>query len=154
MHECNENIDENEMIHNGTLNDHKNVCWSCAVWIALFSVFLTISIGIGTFFIHFYWYSKNRVITNINPSTELLILAQWFIKHINGNIKQMSINNQTYYFFNDMINVRDSDSDLLKTGKKSYKNIYHHENICSVNLLYLNVNKADRSFEEKIEANT
>ena len=66
----------------------------------------------------------------------------------------MSINNQTYYFFNDMINVRDSDSDLLKTGKKSYQNIYHHENIYSVNLLYLNVNKADRSFEEKIEANT
>ena len=64
----------------------------------------------------------------------------------------MSINNQTYYFFNDMINVR--DSDLLKTSKKSYKNTDHHENIYSVNLLYLNVDTADRSFEEKMEANT
>ena len=48
-----------------------------------------------------------------------------------------------------MINVRDSDSDLLKTGKKSYKNIYHHENIYSVNLLYLNVNKAEEALKKK-----
>ena len=39
------------------------------------------------------------------------------------NIKQINIKNLTYYFFNDMINIEDFDSSLLKTGKKSYKNI-------------------------------
>ena len=30
-----------------------------------------------------------------------------------GNIKQINIKNQTYYFFNDIINIRDFDSSLL-----------------------------------------
>ena len=40
-----------------------------------------------------------------------------------GNIKQINIKNHTYYFFNDMIDIKDFDSNLLKTEKKSYKNI-------------------------------
>ena len=40
-----------------------------------------------------------------------------------GNIKQISIKNGTYYFFNDMINIKNFDSTLLKIDKKSYKNI-------------------------------
>ena len=40
-----------------------------------------------------------------------------------GNIKQISINNRAYYFFNDMINIKDFDSSLLKIDKKSSKNI-------------------------------
>ena len=39
-----------------------------------------------------------------------------------GNIKQINIKNRTYYYFND-INIKDSDSNLLKIDKKSYKNI-------------------------------
>ena len=40
-----------------------------------------------------------------------------------GNINQINIKNHTYYFFNDMISIKDFDSSLLKIGKKSYKNI-------------------------------
>ena len=40
-----------------------------------------------------------------------------------GSIKQINIKNRTYYFFNDMINIEDFDSNLLKIDKKSYKNI-------------------------------
>ena len=40
-----------------------------------------------------------------------------------GNIKQISIKNHTYCFFNDMTNIKDFDSSLLKIDKKSYKNI-------------------------------
>ena len=40
-----------------------------------------------------------------------------------GNIKQISIKNHTYYFFNDMTDIKDFDSSLLKIDKKSYKNI-------------------------------
>ena len=40
-----------------------------------------------------------------------------------GNIKQISIKNGTYYFFNDMIIIKDFASNLLKLDKKSYKSI-------------------------------
>ena len=45
----------------------------CTLYIVLFSVFLTISIGISTFFIDFYLYPKNEAITNFNPSTKAVI---------------------------------------------------------------------------------
>ena len=35
----------------------------------------------------------------------------------------MNIKNRTYYFGNDLINIKDLDPKLLKLGKKSYKNI-------------------------------
>ena len=78
-----------------------------------------------------------------------------------GNIKQINIKNQTYYIFNDMINVKSVDSNLLKKDKKSFKNndisyigyvtiksISDYENIHSVNPLYLIIGKAGRSIEE------
>ena len=40
-----------------------------------------------------------------------------------GNIKQINIKNQTYYFFNDMINIKDFDPSQIKIDKKLYKNI-------------------------------
>ena len=40
--------------------------------------------------------------------------------------KQINIKNGTYYFFND-INIKNFDSNLIKTDKESYKNI----DICS-----------------------
>ena len=35
------------------------------------------------------------------------------------NIKEINIKNQTYYFFDDMINIKDFDPILLKIDKKS-----------------------------------
>ena len=73
-----------------------------------------------------------------------------------GNIKQINIKSRTYYFFNDMINIKEFDSSLLKIDKKSYKNIgiYYigyitmksisdYENINSVNPLYLIISEVD-----------
>ena len=70
-------------------------------------------------------------------------------------VKVINIKTLTYYFFNDMINIKNFDSSLLKIDKKSYKNIHiyyigyitikkidDHENIHSVNPLYLIVNHA------------
>ena len=44
-----------------------------------------------------------------------------------GNIKQINIKNRTYYFFDDMINIKDFHPSLIKIYKKSFKNIgvYH-----------------------------
>ena len=40
-----------------------------------------------------------------------------------GKVKKIFIKNRTYYFYNDMINIKDFDLRLLKIDKKSYKNI-------------------------------
>ena len=40
-----------------------------------------------------------------------------------GQIKEINIKNKTFYFSNDMINIKNFDSNLLKIDKKSYKNI-------------------------------
>ena len=40
-----------------------------------------------------------------------------------GVAKQTDIKNRTYYFYNDMINIKKFDSNLLKIDKKSYKDI-------------------------------
>ena len=38
-----------------------------------------------------------------------------------GNIKQINIKNRTYYFFNDMINIKGFDSSLIKIDKSPTK---------------------------------
>ena len=82
-----------------------------------------------------------------------------------GNIKQINIKNSTYYFFNDMINIKKYDLNLPKIDKKSYKSIdiyfiryitmkciSDYENINSVNSLYLIINKAGGCIEERNES--
>ena len=39
-----------------------------------------------------------------------------------GNIKPINIKSRTYYFYNDMISIKDFDASLLKLEKNSYKN--------------------------------
>ena len=40
-----------------------------------------------------------------------------------AEVKQINIKNQTYYFYNDIINIKNFDAELLKIDKKPYKNI-------------------------------
>ena len=40
-----------------------------------------------------------------------------------GELKQINIKNRTYYFYNDIIDLKNFDVRLLKIGKKSYKDI-------------------------------
>ena len=40
-----------------------------------------------------------------------------------GNIKEITIKNRTYYFFDDLINITNFDPNLVKIDKKSYKSI-------------------------------
>ena len=67
-----------------------------------------------------------------------------------GKVKELNIKNRTYYYFNDIINIKDFHSNLLKIDKKQYKDIDIYyigyitiktfgdcENIHSVNPLYL-----------------
>ena len=70
-----------------------------------------------------------------------------------GGLKQWNIKNETYCFYDDIINIKNFQSNLLKIDKKPYKDldIYYigyvtikkfdkfsdHENIHSINSLYL-----------------
>ena len=38
-------------------------------------------------------------------------------------VKEINIKNQIHYFFNDMINIKNFDSSLLKIDKKSHKTL-------------------------------
>ena len=79
-----------------------------------------------------------------------------------GQVKEINIKNQTYYFFDDMINIKNFHSNLLKIDKKSYKDIDIYyigyitikefgdcENIHNVNLLYLIIHSATGHFKGK-----
>ena len=82
-----------------------------------------------------------------------------------GNINKINIKNWTYYFFDDMINNKNFDPNLLKVDKRSYKNIdiYYigyitmessdYVKINSVNYLYLIIGEVDGYFEKKMEIN-
>ena len=71
VEECSENIDGNEMICNGNLNDHKKVCNSRTIYTVLFVIAFLIIISISSAFIYFHWYLKNDTsITNLNACNE------------------------------------------------------------------------------------
>ena len=71
------------------------------------------------------------------------------------SINQINIKNRTYYFYNDIIDIKNLTSNMLKLDKKSYKDIGIYnigyitikkigdcKNINSVNPLYLRNNSA------------
>ena len=79
-----------------------------------------------------------------------------------GEVKELNIKNQTYSFINDIIDIRNFHSNLLKIDKKSHKDIDIYyigyitikkfgdcENIHSVNPLYLIIHSATGHFKEK-----
>ena len=83
------------------------------------------------------------------------------------NIKEISIKNCTQYFFNDMINIKNCNSSLLKIDKTSYKNtdIYYmgyieikdvgdYKSIHSVNPQYFIVSEVDRYTQKEMGKST
>ena len=75
--------------------------------------------------------------------------------------KRLNIKNRTYYFHDELINLKNVDPTLLNLHKKSLmgisiyyiayittKSISDYENITSVNPLYLIINDADGYIEE------
>ena len=79
-----------------------------------------------------------------------------------GAIKQINIKNLTYYFYKNVIDLKNFDAKLLSVDKKSYKDIGIYNigyvtkkkiddcmNINSVNLLYLGIFSSNGYIEEK-----
>ena len=81
-----------------------------------------------------------------------------------GEVKQINIKSRTYYFYSDIIDLKDFDARLLKVEKKYYKeidiyyigyvtvkNIANCNNINCVNPLYLMINEMIVRFQGKNE---
>ena len=73
-------------------------------------------------------------------------------------VKSINIKNRTYYIFNDVINIKSFDSNLLKIDKDIcyiwilyilIKKIDDYENVYSANPLHVIVNTTDGHIEEK-----
>ena len=70
------------------------------------------------------------------------------------NTKQRNIKNQTYYFFNDMINTKAEQKSHIKTlifitlDTQQIKKFDNYENIHSANPLYLATGEAHGYIEE------
>ena len=155
VEKCTENIDANKMVYNSTLNvipldEYGKIYNSCVVYIILLIIFFILSISISSVFIHFYWYLKRRC-------TETTIYwMQFYWQYKWEMLKEINIKSRTYYFYDDTINIKEFDSNLLKIDKTSYKNIdiYYIRYITigdsgcvkinSVNPLYLIIYKVNR----------
>ena len=83
-----------------------------------------------------------------------------------GSTKKINIKNRTYYFYNDIIDLKNFDSNSLKLDKKTYKDldifnigyvtikkIGSGYDVNSVNPLYLRINDANGYIKE-IKINT
>ena len=79
-----------------------------------------------------------------------------------GEVKQINFKNRTYYFYNNIIDLKNFDARLLKVDKTSYRNIdfYYtgqitikkiddYESIYSVNPLYWRIGYTSGYTEEK-----
>ena len=78
--------------------------------------------------------------------------------------KQINIKNQTYYFYNDIIDIETFNSNMLKLDKKMYKNLDIYNigyvtvkklgsgyDINSVNSLYLRINNGNGYIEKRFK---
>ena len=55
-------------------NENKYKCNSCMLCIVLFSIFFTINVGIGAYFVYFYWcLEKNVTLVKFNTCTQTTI---------------------------------------------------------------------------------
>ena len=79
-----------------------------------------------------------------------------------GSIKEINLKERTYYFYNDIIDIKTFDSKNLKLDKKTYKDldiynigyvtikkIGHGYDVNSVNPLHLRTDNASGYIEEK-----
>ena len=58
-----------------------------------------------------------------------------------NSLKEISIKHRRYYFFEDMINIKNVDPNKIEVDKKSYKNIliYYLGYVAVKNLSYVKI---------------
>ena len=59
----------------------------------------------------------------MNPNKKMFTNMIMCIMYKMGEVKQIDIKNRTYYFYNNIIDIKNFDARLLKIDKKWYKDI-------------------------------
>ena len=79
--ECTGKIEETSLVEiTSSKNENRHKCSSCTLCIVLFSIFFTVNVGIGSYFLCFYWYLKKMsFVLSLVPA-----LKQQFNELING----------------------------------------------------------------------
>ena len=106
------------------LFEHENECvCSYTISVVFAVILLTISIEIGTYFVCFRW----LLMLSLVPELKRQFDKCNSMELNNGKSKKIEIKNRTYYFYNDMIYLKNLESNLLEIYKKHYKeiNIYY-----------------------------
>ena len=64
---------------------------------------------------------------------------------MSNKVKDKSIKNRTYYFFNDIINIKYINPDKIKIAEKSYKNIltYYIGYVTIIDSKYVKINNVN-----------
>ena len=125
VEECTENVDEKEIFPE-KLHSEKTVtpvCSSYTIYITPFSFLFTIKIGIATYFIYYKYINHDKK-TVAKEGSILQTTIYWikFLKHIK-TVKNISIKNRNYSFFNYLIALKDFDETNLKVDKNYHKHI-------------------------------
>ena len=72
------------------------------------------SIGVGAYFTYKYIKSNKENVSIY----DCVYQTKNYYSYKMGVIKETNIENRTYYFYNDLINIRNFDSILLKIDRK------------------------------------
>ena len=83
-------------------------------------------------FMYMIMFIKEKIINNT-----CIKYTSWFATYKIGTAKQIDSKDRTYYFYNDMVDIKKFDSNLLKIDKKWY------EDIDIYNIGYITVKKID-----------
>ena len=119
VEECTETVEEVKLAKIALAeHESRRRCSSCTLYIVLFSIILTIGIGIGSYFLHFHWYLKKMLLVLRLVPVLKQKFDYWSYK-MAADVKGINIKNWTYYFFDDMINLNNFDSSLRKLDKMS-----------------------------------
>ena len=86
-------------------NENSYKCNSCTVYIVLFSLLFIINVGIGAYFVYYKYVNRNK--KNVSK-----YFSNFTYKM--GEVKQIYIKNRTYYFYNDIFDLKKFDTRLLK----------------------------------------
>ena len=83
-------------------------------------MFFTVNVGIGAYFLYYKYMNRNK--ENVSKYYDYVYQVKNY-QYKMGEVKQINIKNQTYYLYNDIINLKNFDARLLKIDKKSFKSI-------------------------------
>ena len=128
-----------------------------------FQYLFTTDVRVAAYFVYYKYITRDE--ENVSKYDYVYYAKNYWYKM--REVKQINIKNWTYYFYNDIIDLKNFDARLLKIDKKSFKGIGIYnigyitikkfddcESIIGLNPLYLHIDHENRYIEEEVLINT